>query len=625
MKAKKIILLAVLVAFSFCAKAQVTTIDSGTCGANLTWILTSDSTLTISGSGNMTDFDYLNPVPWHNNPYQNLITTVVIGDSVTSVGDYAFGNCYSLSSVTIGNGVTSIGNSAFYLCKSLTSVTIPNSVTSIGQFAFAACFNLTSITIPDSVTTIESSTFSTCTSLTSVTIPNGVIVIGNSAFDLCGGLTSITIPNSVTTIGGGAFYYCSGLISVTLGNNVMTIGDVAFRSCYSLTSITIPNSVTSIGDVAFHYCDALTSITLGNSVTTIGDGAFARCESLTSITILAVIPPALGVRVFEDVPDSIPVYIPCGSKSAYQDSAGWNYFTNYIELMDTTFITDTVCSGVIYNNYGFNILAVAGVHHRTDSCSTTCLTLTTYPSVPMTQYADALCFGETYNDANFTNLTKDSIYYDTLKNINGCDSVVEFTLSYYPSVELTQYADTLCYGEIYNDANFSNLTQTGTYYDTLQNINGCDSIIKLTLTVNFSDTTEIDATIYEGEVYRENGFNDSVAGTHTQILQNINGCDSLVILNLTVSVGIVETHCNASLRVYPNPTTGELIVDIADQARNDIWNVEIYDVVGRKIFSLSERAESEVIIDVSHLQSGIYVMKVYDINKQVSIFKIIKK
>ena len=125
--------------------------------------------------------------------------------SVTSIGEYAFYDCRSLTSITIPNSVTSIGGSAFDGCSGLTSITIPNSVTEIRSYAFALCHSLTSITIPNSVTSIGYRAFQECSSLTTVTIPNSVTCIGDSAFWDCSSLTSITIPNSVTSITLGIF------------------------------------------------------------------------------------------------------------------------------------------------------------------------------------------------------------------------------------------------------------------------------------------------------------------------------------------------------------------------------------------------------------------------------------
>ena len=105
-------------------------VAEGTCGGNLTWILDSEGTLTISGTGAMTDYSYGSKAPWFNSRWS--IKSVTIGNSVTSIGDYAFYDCDGLTSVTIGNSVTSIGDYAFFDCDGLTKVTIPDSVISIG-------------------------------------------------------------------------------------------------------------------------------------------------------------------------------------------------------------------------------------------------------------------------------------------------------------------------------------------------------------------------------------------------------------------------------------------------------------------------------------------------------------
>ena len=298
---------------SACTFSAYAAIVDGTCGENLTWTLnTKDSTLTISGTGEMTNYSS-STSPWSD--YKSYIKYVTLPDGLTSIGESAFFDCEGLTSVTIPNSVTSIGEWAFRSCSGLTSVTIPNSVTSIGGSAFCYCSGLTSVTLGNNITSIGDWAFDGCSKLTSVTIPNSVTSIGFRAFCDCSSLTSITIPNSVTSIGSRAFYECDNLTSITIPNSVIEMGSAMFygcdnlksvvlsenitswpepvwdmvegffEGCKSLTSITIPNSVTSIGEATFRGCFSLTSVTLGNSVTSIGYSVFSGCSALTSITI----------------------------------------------------------------------------------------------------------------------------------------------------------------------------------------------------------------------------------------------------------------------------------------------------------------------------------------------------
>ena len=337
MKQIYILLIALLMGLS--AKAE----SSGTCGPNLKWHLTDDGVLTISGKGEMDDYS----VPYNSAPWRYFgVKRIIVGDSVTTIGEYAFSNCSSLTSVTIPNSVTTIKEYAFSNCSSLTSVTIPNSVTTIGDNAFNGCSSLTSVTIPNSVTTIGGWAFSDCSSITSVTIPNSVTTIGGWAFSGCGSLTSVTIPNSVTTIGGWAFSICSSLTSVTIPNSVTTIGDNAFIGCSSLTSVTIPNSVTRIGSEAFSDCTNLQKVNIGNSVKTIGEFAFNKCTNITQISSEAVVPPTCESGVFFYVNTSkCKLIVPKNSLDAYKQAYQWEDFS-LIEG-STTGITNTV-----YNKAG---------------------------------------------------------------------------------------------------------------------------------------------------------------------------------------------------------------------------------------------------------------------------------
>ncbi|MBQ3505154.1 MAG: leucine-rich repeat domain-containing protein [Clostridia bacterium] len=204
--------------------------DESNGSSNLSYIIIEDGLgYTVTGIGLCSDREVVIPDAYKGKPVTaigdnafdalksagaDLITSIVIPDSVTEIGYNAFAWCDSLTSVTIGNSVTTIGAEAFFGCSRLTSVTIGNSVTTIGGGAFSGCSNLTSVTIGNSVTTIGEYAFSGCDSLTSATIPDSVTTIVDGAFNSCDSLTSVTIGNSVTTIGGNAFEDCDSLTSV---------------------------------------------------------------------------------------------------------------------------------------------------------------------------------------------------------------------------------------------------------------------------------------------------------------------------------------------------------------------------------------------------------------------------
>ena len=275
------------------------------CGDNVYWTL-ENGKLIITGTGEMHNYYTKYQIPWYD--YKENITSVYIGQGITTIGDYTFCECNNLKSITIPQGIISIGQSAFLNCVSLTSITIlegliiikdnafsgcsslakiqiPKGLISIGTRAFYGCANLMNIVIPEGVTAIGNFAFGFCKSLINITLSDGITSVGSSAFYYCTALQNIVIPKGVTSIGDHAFYGCSSLMNIIILDGVNLIENYTFAGCSSLTSITIPNGITSIGNHAFYDCSSLTSIMIPNGVTSIGDYAFYGCSGLASIAM----------------------------------------------------------------------------------------------------------------------------------------------------------------------------------------------------------------------------------------------------------------------------------------------------------------------------------------------------
>jgi len=240
---------------SDCGAADTGIWGMGSCGPAAVWSMCNDGTLTISGSGAMTDYASEDEVPWHK--FADSITNVAIGSSITSIGDYSFSGC-----------------------SALTGISGAATVASIGDYAFADCDSLTTYTIPDSVKHIGSGAFSSCRSLSEVYFGKYAQTIGDYSFSGCDALSYITsFPSTLTSVGDYAFYGCSALDYVVFNSDLDSIGSYSFADCTDLYEITLKN-VSSIKDYAFSGCTGLYSVTFyGEAPTSIGSNAFKGCET----------------------------------------------------------------------------------------------------------------------------------------------------------------------------------------------------------------------------------------------------------------------------------------------------------------------------------------------------------
>ena len=314
---------------------------------------------------------------WDNGAFAKTdITSIIIPNSVNTIGNNAFENCNNLSSIVIPMGVISIGRETFRGCYNLNSITIAESVKSIGTWAFAYCESLTSITIPASVTSIGITIFNGCYNLVNINVSvdnpnyssqNGILYNKAKtelvAFPSASG--NITIPAGVTSIGEGAFFGCRDITSISIPEGVISIGGQTFVGCYNLTSIEIPSSVTSISYGAFRGCRNLVNINVAMNnlnyfsqdgilynkdkteliafpsasdaimisagVTSITRDAFAGCNNLTSLTVPEGV-TFIGSGAFFECNNLTSITIPSSVTTIDQNAFSWCQNLTFIEI-----------------------------------------------------------------------------------------------------------------------------------------------------------------------------------------------------------------------------------------------------------------------------------------------------
>ena len=283
------------------------------------------------------------------------------------------------------------------------------------------------------------------------------------------------------------------------------------------------------------------------------------------------------------------------------------------EIEFNTPISATICEGSIYTENNFNV-SEAGVYTQTLTSVNGCdsivtLTLNVNP-IYNTELVATICEGQVYNEQGF-NVSEAGVYTQTLTSVNGCDSIVTLTLNVNP-IYNTELSATICEGEVYNENGF-NVSEAGTYTQTLQSANGCDSIVTLVVTTYPTFDTTITATINAGEMYSEFGFNESEAGTYVQNLQTVNGCDSTITLILDVNSSLMDVE-HSELSFYPNPTDSKITFS------STIESIEVIDLTGRCVLTFSNARE----INIESLPSGAYYLRLTNNDKAV-LRKLIKE
>ena len=252
-------------------------------GTNLTWVLTNDGTLTISGEGAMKDYIGSSDIPWY--ALKDSIQTVAVENGVTNIGNSAFIDCSNLTGVTIPDSVTSLGQDVFSCCSSLTAMTIPNTVTNVSFGLFYNCTALRTVSLSKNITSIPDRMFYNCSNLQTVPVTYWMSSIGDAAFSGCTSLKTVSIPWTVNSIGEDAFSECTGMTEIDISPNVKHIGNGAFRGCTAIKSIQLPNGLTDLGDSVFCGCTSLIGLEIPNKLTNISNVLFFNCTALKYVVI----------------------------------------------------------------------------------------------------------------------------------------------------------------------------------------------------------------------------------------------------------------------------------------------------------------------------------------------------
>lgn len=284
-------------------------VASGDCAedgsSNVTWLLSTDSILTIGGSGRMADYDeQTNIAPWYQ--YKDAYNSVYIADGVTNVGNLAFRESPNLRYVELASTVTQLGNYSFYNCPALHSLTLPESVTILSENTpFGGTTQMNSAVYNSHVFVSLPQDYSG-----EFAVADGTIMVASQAFRDCSQLTAVALPNTVTNLlGSSTFENCTSLMSVILPDGIIDLGQYAFSGCIALKGIDLPSTLASLGS----YC-------------------FAECSAVDSIICRATTPPSANGSTFAGVPEGTTVYVPGASVETYLAADGWSTFSTYLAL-----------------------------------------------------------------------------------------------------------------------------------------------------------------------------------------------------------------------------------------------------------------------------------------------------
>lgn len=266
--------------------------------------------------------------------YRLGIKSIVIPEDIKTM-DRGFGYCSELSYVAFPRSLTMLPDYTCNYCYSLKVVSLPDTLTRGTTYAFSNTYSLKRLTFPDGVVNLWSYTMRCCYGIKQITLPKSISSVGTNMFEDCYLLEEVVIPEGVKYIEGYAFDGCSKLKNINIPEGVVQIGSSAFYNCYALRELKLPETIQTIGVSGIRNCYSLTELTIPSNVISVGAMAFAGNYGIENYYFLPTTPPTLGsTNVFSDISSTCKIHVPKGCLEAYQTTANWSTYVDYIVEME---------------------------------------------------------------------------------------------------------------------------------------------------------------------------------------------------------------------------------------------------------------------------------------------------
>lgn len=323
----------------FCAIPAAQAAETeGTCGVGLTWSF-ADGTLTIAGSGAISDYAKPEDIPWYS--FREQILRLSLPDGLTRIGNMAFYDCYNLTSVVIPSTVREIGELAFCQCTSMTILQLNRGLQTIGRSAFELCSALQDLRLPDTVTTLGRHAFYRCASIQYVTVPASVTEMGSGVFAYCDGLIRAEVYAPLTQLPRWTFYGCTRLTSISLNAETKGLGNYCVYGCESLSVVyyggeagdseVLREQITE-DKADFGQFGWITDGDAGNSEITSEVGTDSNGDLIVENTTVTQTDEAtVSISTSTNVTDSTAETRPTGITATVVDENGWDQVLNAVQ------------------------------------------------------------------------------------------------------------------------------------------------------------------------------------------------------------------------------------------------------------------------------------------------------